>query len=277
MRIGARSHWLGTAVLAAFGYAAGCSGNSETQRSNATPADDASTPKKDGSFPANDDAAATDAAATIDGNRVNEDATANDGGSVQDGNPPNDVVPCTVGPPWRGLVYCTEGYYHRPVAEACGPSHTERPRPPGTCNPSQLTPSDNNTCLKDADCTAHSGGRCNYFVPGTTAGPSAGCTCHYICTSDADCSAGFLCQCDGNYPGTDTGTCVQASCRTDADCSSKLCASTIVGPSCARTFSCVSESDTCRFDADCRVGVRCQLDPATGARTCGGLAGRCIY
>src|SRR5687767_1976096 len=119
MRIGARSHWLGTAVLAAFGYAAGCSGNSETLRSNATPADDAAAPKKDGSFPANDGAEATEAAATSDGNRVSDDATANDGGSAQDGNPPNDVVPCTpVGPPWRGLVSCTEGYDHRPEVEA---------------------------------------------------------------------------------------------------------------------------------------------------------------
>jgi hypothetical protein len=65
-------------------------------------------------------------------------------------------------------------------------------------------------CTSDDDCQGAAYGACQLFGDFP---PS--CACVYGCTGDVACGPGFLCMCAPVDEGT---ICVEADCRTDADC-----------------------------------------------------------
>jgi hypothetical protein len=118
-------------------------------------------------------------------------------------------------------------------------------------------------CATDADCTELPHGFCQV-------GYSDGfpyCECSYGCTTDAECGAGKICLCGGAI-----GKCVPATCTSDADCASGLCASYndySIDYNCGMTrFACQSLADECASHLDCPgEGLLCLYQ--NGRRVCG--------
>ena len=67
------------------------------------------------------------------------------------------------------------------------------------------------TCSTDDDCTEKPYGGCRYV-------PMLGnmCSCFYGCVDDSECGDGYACLCSPLEGGT---ACIEAECKTDADCS----------------------------------------------------------
>jgi hypothetical protein len=120
-------------------------------------------------------------------------------------------------------------------------------------------------CASDAECAARPHGFCAPFSAGLP--PQTFLTCQSGCVTDADCSGSQICLC-----GSPVGTCVEATCRTDADCGEGRCASSTVPGGCSFDtvrFDCQTPDDECVTDADCSSGFqKCSF--ANGARRCSG-------
>lgn len=161
---------------------------------------------------------------------------------------------CTPTTDSSGFVSCKEGWTHREHAAECSsalPRATACAAIDGT-----------STCTQDSDCVASANGYCSTYEMGV------GCYCNYGCTRDTDCVAGQICQC-----GDPVGHCITASCTTDADCSSGVCADYDTSPGCGgKAFACTTERDVCRSGSDCPGGY-CVLD-ASGYRVC--AAASCV-
>lgn len=124
-----------------------------------------------------------------------------------------------------GLSTCDGGLVHRVDAPEC-----QAPvRAKGSCVDGR------GACTTDADCTERPHGLCEGVR-------NSGCHCEYGCQSDADCAADELCDCFSPTP-----TCVQAYCRTDADCQGEYkCVRTETG-----VYACHSPRDACRDWREC--------------------------
>ncbi|HTM44396.1 MAG TPA: ferritin-like domain-containing protein [Polyangiaceae bacterium] len=157
-----------------------------------------------------------------------------------------DSMPSASGPP--GLETCANGLVHRAQATEC-----PNPLPRDTV----LTPPAADAgaivqCHQDSDCTDAPHGYCEMqgappgpviFVPGTF--------CGYGCVNDSECPEGSLCEC-----GSPVGQCVQAQCKTDADCA---CDATCMrmetdnGCGIQVQYVCQTATDQCVSSADCNV------------------------
>lgn len=161
--------------------------------------------------------------------------------------PCDDPGPAQVAGKDTGFVFCTGGPVHRPKRQEC-PSKLPRAT---TCEATGEN-AGTSSCSTDADCKDAPNGFCRLGLPG----PPPTCGCGYGCTSDADCGEGNMCLC-----GDPVGKCVQASCKSDADCHGLLCTQYSFGPSCSIDgFACQNERDGCLIDDDCERGTPCLFD-----------------
>lgn len=117
-------------------------------------------------------------------------------------------------------------------------------------------------CSRDDQCTEQSHGYC------TPEFASEGdvCVCKYGCVSDSDCDENQICQC-----GSPSGTCVWAECKTNAQCEpNRLCAQSELKSDCevSYEFTCQTQHDECRTNADCGVFESCALDYEQNKRVC---------
>jgi hypothetical protein len=171
------------------------------------------------------------------------------GGSTGTSAACKDEAPVIVAGTDSGYASCTGQWQHRPSVVAC-PS--EIPRAGATCS---LAGTGGSTgaqvdCTQDSDCTAQPNGYCN-----DSNGELWGCFCNYGCVQDSDCGANQICLC-----GSPVGHCVQATCKSDADCPGGLCATYTSEPGCGGTaFACQSPKDECTGDGDCPQGQQCTL------------------
>jgi hypothetical protein len=120
-------------------------------------------------------------------------------------------------------------------------------------------------CASDAECAARPHGFCAPASAGLP--PRSFLACQSGCITDSDCTGSQICLC-----GSPIGTCVEATCRTDADCGEGRCAASTVAGGCSFDtvrFDCQTPDDECVTDADCSGGSRtCSFD--SGARRCSG-------
>jgi hypothetical protein len=87
-------------------------------------------------------------------------------------------------------------------------------------------------------CTEKPRGYCEAEAPGASgAGPVS---CHYGCVTDSECGASEICVCGDPTYG---GRCVQAFCKTDADCAN--------GNRCGSSTAC--DQFSCNDDPACAV------------------------
>jgi len=148
-----------------------------------------------------------------------------------------------------GFVRCDGGFVHRPERRTCA---SKLPRSE-TVDPGAATVVN---CTTDADCASLPYGHCEMttaFFPGKRV------QCLSGCVEDADCAANQICLC-----GDPVGTCVQATCKSDAECNGLLCTADPRIESCttgtlAGHFACQTPNDTCRADGDCMLPDTCSL------------------
>jgi hypothetical protein len=119
-------------------------------------------------------------------------------------------------------------------------------------------------CTRDADCTKGKNGRC---APESYEGLARD-RCYYdACGVDADCAPNAACAC-GNGSAVDPHVCVEATCRSDADCGGGGYCS----PSpddCGRVggWHCHTPEDACVDDIECGIDL-CAFDAARARWAC---------
>jgi hypothetical protein len=156
-----------------------------------------------------------------------------------------------------GLVNCSNGVVHRPVAVECANRLGERVTSERVTNESaELCNADPSCtppmgCRSDADCTADAYGHCEQR--GQLPQP----VCVYGCVTDADCNAEEACVC-----GSFIGECISATCRSAEDCGGEyLCAQfrDLFGIGCGEPIqlACQTPADECRAPRDCAGGGNC--------------------
>jgi hypothetical protein len=158
--------------------------------------------------------------------------------------------PITVEGKETGMATCSNGMVHRPKAVTCAnmlPRRGDNVAQLKTMIPQLYDlPRDKGgpSCLRDSDCTELPYGHCEPWLP-----PGTGASCVYGCVSDSDCSGATLCVCD-----SPVGHCVQASCRTDADCKAPFVCGEYVplGGICGKSvaFACQTERDECAHSCE---------------------------
>jgi hypothetical protein len=136
-----------------------------------------------------------------------------------------------------------------PAARSCP---NRLPRAGVTCTSPRKT-----GCTADTDCP----GPLGYCGPGLAV-PSYDCECHTGCETDADCAPDQRCHCSPNLPA---GLCVDAACRSDADCDGRRClaSSRIAGVGCGEAnvgFHCQTPGDECASAADCGESSSCVFE-----------------
>jgi hypothetical protein len=154
-----------------------------------------------------------------------------------------------------GLVFCQTGEFHRVEAKACDASlyDPEAGVQRGT--------SSGATCQKNGDCTEHPWGLC------AAVEQMAVQECIYGCLSDDDCGAGQTCLCTGGGPST----CVDATCKTDADCPDGtpcLLLEKDDGSPC-RTYQVLRCGAECADNSDCPSGTQCSMSACVTTGVCG--------
>ncbi|MBM4363495.1 MAG: hypothetical protein FJ104_12510, partial [Deltaproteobacteria bacterium] len=178
---------------------------------------------------------------------VGNDAGA--GGAPNGGAPacinPKPVVPeGEFGGPSRGYIQCENGVVHRVAAQACwsklGPPDAGVVVPPGPDGSVTFN------CRTNADCTDAPHGYCVIDSSGDPWDGLVSTVCRYGCVQDSDCDAGSICRC-----GDPVGTCVQASCKTDADCDGAFCQEGYDSSSCSPSRVTYRCGPRCTSDADC--------------------------
>src|SRR5688572_12029577 len=171
------------------------------------------------------------------------------GAEDSDSNP-SPLSPCTNSQDeGGGYERCAEGWLHRPRVEVCE-SLVPRADPPMPLPVVAFPPY--TACASDAECAARPHGFCAPFSAGLP--PQTFLTCQSGCVTDADCSGSQICLC-----GSPVGTCVEATCRDDADCGEGRCASSTVPGGCSFDtvrFDCQTPDDECVTDADCSSGFQ---------------------
>jgi hypothetical protein len=137
-------------------------------------------------------------------------------------------------------------------------------------------------CLRDADCTKGTRGRCIASEPPCPCLPGGGlanCSlaCSYdTCANDSDCPTHEPCQCRLLASATGPNSCMTGSkCRVDSDCGTDGYCSLSPQPcslpfdSCEAYF-CHTPRDKCTDDVDCDSG-RCNYDTVNGYWSCAQL------
>ena len=133
-------------------------------------------------------------------------------------------------------------------------------------------------CIKDAECTAGSNGRCVAFL-----GKPSFCS-YDACSADADCGSASVCDCR-NGANWDANSCFHGNCQVDADCGATgYCSPSAVtiGFDCSTGvqqgsygFFCHTPADECVDDADCGGGAMgqgaCLLQPDKAIWACQAL------
>lgn len=144
-------------------------------------------------------------------------------------------------PSGGGYRVCADGSLRRPAAGRCD-SSLPRAAPD--------TPLAFDECALDTDCAASPHGFCAYGK------------CQYGCVTDDECESGQACYC-----GPVVGACIQASCRSNADCPEDFPCTGFQAPGFAApdALACQSPSDECVTDAQCnslnpRVSCKVQVD-----------------
>lgn len=153
------------------------------------------------------------------------------GSNVASKFPCVDAKPVLVQGKETGFETCANGATVRREALVCETSYAPLP---DKC-PFEIG------CQYDSECNEKPFGRCS---PGVQV---AQCFCSYGCAQDSDCGPGEICKC-----GDPVGQCIQAGCKTSADCAVGDC--TLSSFSCSQSFACQTEQDTC------------------GASTCSGIS-----
>jgi hypothetical protein len=242
--------------------------------------------------------AGTSGSSSVAGQHATAGATATagrDGGGVAGsgeviggtGGGPRKIV-CTSPKqdPVTGLVTCSEGYSHRPVAIACGSaalggaggeggvgSDAAGEGGAGGADPNRLPrlPAEVEgnlvLCAEDPSaCDAYQYGYCRQYRLGKA--------CYSGCVTDQDCGSGAVCLCDD--PASPTGgRCHPSGCVTDQDCQPGYTCASHRGP-CDETvpYACQKPEDTCEVDADCAeegvqagFGQVCRIQ-SDGRRAC---------
>lgn len=157
-----------------------------------------------------------------------------------------------------------------PVAVDAGPpkaklSDPETNRTPPTCEPHKVGAAPDKSlggCKSNADCKDAKNGFCfktggGHDVPHNECG-------YDVCATDADCGKGTACQCEfnGNY-------CVQAGCRTSADCGGKACSLDYGCRGGVNGWQCHRDGDECNSNVDCKdPGTSCHFSPEVGHWKC---------
>ena len=164
--------------------------------------------------------------------------------TTAEGEPSCEPVLQADGSP-SGLVTCSNEATFRVSPETC-----TDPFPPNNTSQCNLM---YGTCEGPEDCVGQPYGSCQAFGD-----INIMCSCVYGCTSDAECEADEACLCSPLQAGT---VCVDATCRTDADCPGDLrCGLSLGlgGPTAGiptPTLRCRTPQDTCAGDLDCEEGI----------------------
>ncbi len=155
-----------------------------------------------------------------------------------------------------GFVTCGGAWLHRPERRECS---SIVPRP-GAVAPATDSGAG---CTRDDDCSGMTHGYCKAVTsmyPGTTYG-----VCVSGCTKDEECGTGTICLC-----GDPVGTCVEARCKTDADCGGMFCSysgnASPCGGTYSGTFACQLPADACNSRVDCGPMQNCE--PYLTGRRC---------
>ena len=156
-----------------------------------------------------------------------------------------------------GYVSCEGDFLHRRERRACA---SRLPRAEAV-DPGMATTVD---CATDADCEHLPHGHCERTSAYWT---GQRVTCLAGCVEDTDCGENQVCLC-----GDPVGTCINAACKSDAECSGLLCTADPLVDTCtsgtlSAYFSCQKPNDTCRSDADCESPNRC-FSGQDGPRRC---------
>lgn len=158
---------------------------------------------------------------------------------------------CESVPPYEFAVSCTGlKRPHNQLADRAAATACPQERPVGPVCPvkwvgeSDYSPS-HVGCFCHDECDQGRNGRCD----------PAGHGCSYDdCIADSDCPDDHLCAC--SQGPDETHRCIQAGCRTNADCAGDLHCSPTRASECSNVsgvvaYQCHTENDGCQSDADC--------------------------
>jgi len=122
----------------------------------------------------------------------------------------------------------------------------------------------------DSECTASTNGRCEPL--GGNGSNQVGACSYDECSSVDGCGPGFACVCRTPEGIGAANRCVQADCKSDAECASGLCVESIDQSSCDRPISyhCITSADECTADSDCKSQTfgNCQFSLMKGHFAC---------
>lgn len=176
--------------------------------------------------------------ATTVGGGASGATTVGGGAAGVAGSSPTDVFVCGTATPskYPGVETCEQGGLRRVASVKC---KNGLPRAGG--GQCKSTSDTRNDCGSDADCTARPFGACWIYFPDQ-------CVCDYGCETDDDCGAGFACLCE-----SPVGRCVEATCRTGADCASGTCRVDLTEGCAHPNLLCATEADVCDGPKDCHA------------------------
>ncbi len=132
---------------------------------------------------------------------------------------------------------------------------------------------ENGDCKKTEDCTAKPHGACMPYT--SMPGGIDGCSCIYPCANDAECGSGRVCippeAASGGHRGV--SRCVDAQCKTGADCRSGDCVLSQYFTGCGteEILACRENGASCKSDADCSDGKDCAINRENGKWECQGM------
>jgi hypothetical protein len=139
-----------------------------------------------------------------------------------------------------GFATCANGTFHRRAIATCGsgvPRNTQCEKQGSDLGPK---------CTTDSDCPAPYG-HCDRTLQFTYIYQ---CECATGCIQDSDCGAGQICEC-----GDPVGRCIEAECRSDADCGGKACELLRAGMcGLAEQYRCATAQDECSSSQQCTKG-----------------------
>jgi len=149
--------------------------------------------------------------------RTNTAGAVSGGGAGSGAGGAGESPDCGKLDPTSGIVTCGEVKYRELAGKGCLYSPGDRESAGGTgaggAGAAQGGAGSTDSECDPVKCTAKPRGYCEAEAPGASgAGPV---TCHYGCLTDSECGATEICVCGDPTYG---GRCVQAFCKTSADC-----------------------------------------------------------